>query len=174
MCSVRFETAMHDRRSDAPETFYVVAAPRGEADVGSGFGRVSHVEGRCCELSVIRSVRTTPRLTTSRTACLYTQHNRSSSFLSLHTRQPKPATENGHPLLLLRRPLPRYIHTDLPLSIHPQPTNRLRPPVSVLLINAIAVLSEDRFLARSTSPPSHPKSRALRNRTLSNPKNQHN
>lgn len=81
-----------------------------------------------------------------------------------------PAHKNGHPLLLLWRSLPRYIHPHrhqtLPLSIQAQPTNNPRFSVSVLLINAIAVLSEDRFLARSTSPPTE-KEPANPTRTLS-------
>ena len=52
-----------------------------------------------------------------------------------------------------------HTHRNHPLSIHAQPTNQPRPPVSVLLINAIAVLSEDRFLARSTSSPTSPRAR---------------
>lgn len=62
--------------------------------------------------------------------------------------------------------VPTHRHLNLTPSIHAQPTNHPCQPVSVLLINAIAVLSEDRFLARSTSPsiqlqPSRPRTHTL-------------
>lgn len=55
-------------------------------------------------------------------------------------------TQDGDPLLLIRRPLPRYPHDHITTS-NP-PFTHTYSPVSVLLVNAIAILSEDRFLAR--------------------------
>lgn len=168
MRSVRVETAMHDRRNYAPETFMFGAYGCGSKEATLMLARAlvaafpTSSEGTL--LRAVRSVETTPRLTTLRLAYPYTTQLLQCTSVTTLTKSPtKPNHKNGHPLLLLRRSLSRYKHTDLPPSIHAQPANHPRLPVSVLLINAIAVLSEDRFLARSTSPPTQPKVTSPRN-----------
>lgn len=154
---------MHDRRNYAPETFmfgaYGCRSKEAKLMLARALVAAFPTSSERTLLRAVRSVETTPRLTTSRLAYPYTTQLLQCTPATIPTKSPTtPNHKNGHPLLLLRRSLPRYKHTDLPPSIHARPANHPRLPVSVLLINAIAVLSEDRFLARSTSPPTQPKS----------------
>ena len=184
MRSVRVETAMHDQRNYAPETFMFGACSCNSKEAKLMLARALVAafptsSERGTLLRAVRSVETTPRLTTSRTACLHSYKTTAPVHFCHH---PHKTANQTHPQKWPPSSSPSAVSSKVhthrlrnhPLSIHAQPTNHPRSPVSVLLINAIAVLSEDRFLARSTFTSTPAKSpEPAKPATLSRPAKQH-
>jgi hypothetical protein len=146
--SVRVSIERLAQRIDVPTTFDVDVLGALGLGLGVWHGQKPPRVAAGC------AVRTTPF---QRRQHLISPHPAQISTQSRQHRDSKRTrtqinSKNGNPPLLLRRSLPRYIHpftSSASQPKHPQANNG-PTPVSVLLVNAIAVLSEDRFLARST------------------------
>ena len=128
------------RRIDVPTTFGVGVLEC----IGVGCLARTKAPAHCCCCAVRTPFQTTPHLTSlDRSARQPTTHKQSESknTRSIWQLYSSPSAVSSK--------VPSSISSPRPFSLGTRKANT-PTPVSVLLVNAIAVLSEDRFLARST------------------------